>query len=92
MLCEIHPYVNASVSTLMFMEFKGKLWNFSFLGLLVHELKTGLIVIYYYEGNVQPCRYSIKNLLQFSFHGDVLTKVYAMDHRSNHKRLLDWNF
>jgi hypothetical protein len=26
------------------------------------------------------------------YHVDVLTKVYAMDHRSNHKRLLDWNF
>jgi len=32
------------------MEFKGKLWNLSFLGLLVHELKTGLMVIYQYEG------------------------------------------
>jgi hypothetical protein len=26
------------------------------------------------------------------YHVDVLTKVYAMHHRSNHKRLLDWNF
>jgi hypothetical protein len=36
----------------MLMEFKGKLWNFSFLGLLVHELKTGLMVIYQYEEEI----------------------------------------
>jgi len=55
MLCEVHPYVNVSVSTLMFMEFKGKLWNLSFLGLLVHELKTGLMGDF--VGEIRPGMY-----------------------------------